>query len=109
MMSKEHKNKLQIIDKQTLEVVKEIEAPPGQTLAHVEFTKDGRYALASLWEMDGALVVIDMNTLMKSAIETVNSYKEGTSRNAAAQEIFGGAVAYNDSIAKNHGVLLVGV
>jgi uncharacterized FlaG/YvyC family protein len=63
MMSKEHKNKLQIIDKQTLEVVKEIEAPAGQTLAHVEFTKDGRYALASLWEMDGALVVIDMNTL----------------------------------------------
>ncbi|MBI2307883.1 MAG: c-type cytochrome [Rhodocyclales bacterium] len=63
MMSKEHKNKLQIIDKQTLAVVKEIEAPAGQTLAHVEFTKDGRYALASLWEMDGALLVIDMQTL----------------------------------------------
>jgi mono/diheme cytochrome c family protein/DNA-binding beta-propeller fold protein YncE len=63
MMSKEHKNKLQIIDKQTLEVVKEIEGPAGETLAHVEFTKDGRYALASLWEMDGALVVIDMQTL----------------------------------------------
>ena len=37
--------------------------PEGQTLAHVEFTKDRRYALASLWEMDGALVVIDMQTL----------------------------------------------
>lgn len=63
MMSKEHKNKLQVIDKETLEVVKEIEAPQGQTLAHVEFTKDGRYALASLWEMDGAIVVIDAKTL----------------------------------------------
>ncbi len=63
MMSKEHKNALQVIDKQTLEVVKEIKAPPGQTLAHVEFTKDGRYALASLWELDGALVVIDVKTL----------------------------------------------
>jgi hypothetical protein len=39
-----------------------------------------------------------MNTLMKSAIETVNSYKEGTSRNAAAQEIFGGAVAGNSKL-----------
>ncbi|EXI85588.1 MAG: hypothetical protein AW11_03416 [Candidatus Accumulibacter regalis] len=42
--------------------------------------------------------LIDMNTLMKSAIETVNSYKEGTSRNAAAQEIFGGAVAGNSKL-----------
>jgi hypothetical protein len=63
MMSKEYKNHLQVIDKQTLEVVHEFKAKPGQTLAHVEFTRDGRYALASLWEMDGALVVIDAKTL----------------------------------------------
>jgi uncharacterized FlaG/YvyC family protein len=63
MMSKENKNTLQVIDKQTLEVVAQIKAEPGQTLAHVEFTRDGRYALASLWEMDGALVVIDAQTL----------------------------------------------
>ena len=63
MMSQEHKNTLQVIDKQTLEVVAQIKAEPGQTLAHVEFTRDGRYALASLWEMDGALVVIDAQTL----------------------------------------------
>lgn len=63
MMSKEHRNSLQVIDKQTLEVVHEFKADPGQTLAHVEFTRDGRYALASLWEMDGALVVIDAKTL----------------------------------------------
>lgn len=65
MMSKEGRNVLQLIDKQKLEVVKEFTAPPGQTLAHVEFTKDGRYALASLWEMDGALVIYDMETLQE--------------------------------------------
>ncbi|WP_300453875.1 nitrite reductase [Accumulibacter sp.] len=63
MMSPQHKNTLQVIDKRTLEVVAQIKAEPGQTLAHVEFTRDGRYALASLWEMDGALVVIDARTL----------------------------------------------
>jgi len=63
MMSKENRNVLQVIDKQSLEVVAQISAKPGQTLAHVEFTRDGRYALASLWEMDGALLVIDTETL----------------------------------------------
>jgi len=63
MMSTENKNILQVIDKRTLEVVAQIKAEPGQTLAHVEFTRDGRYALASLWEMDGALLVIDAQTL----------------------------------------------
>ena len=29
---------------------------PGKTAAHVEFTRDGKYALVSIWEMDGALV-----------------------------------------------------
>ena len=62
-MRKENKNLLQVIVKQKLEVVAQIAADPGQTLAHVEFTRDGRYALASLWEMDGALLVIDTETL----------------------------------------------
>lgn len=65
MMSREGRNHLQLIDKESLEVVREFTAPPGQTLAHVEFTRDGRYALASLWEMDGALVVYDMQTLQE--------------------------------------------
>ncbi|HSW24422.1 MAG TPA: cytochrome D1 domain-containing protein, partial [Burkholderiaceae bacterium] len=30
--------------------------------AHIEFTKDGRHALASLWETDGALIVYDAAT-----------------------------------------------
>jgi len=58
-----HKDTLQLIDKQRLEVVAELRPEPGKTLAHVEFTKDGRYALASLWEDDGALIVFDASTL----------------------------------------------
>ncbi|MDT8998040.1 cytochrome D1 domain-containing protein [Paucibacter sp. APW11] len=58
MMSAGAKDTLSIIDKQTLEVVAQVREP-GKTLAHVEFTKDGRHVLASLWEMDGALIVYD--------------------------------------------------
>jgi DNA-binding beta-propeller fold protein YncE/cytochrome c553 len=58
-----HKDSLQVIDKATLEVVKTLTPAPGKTAAHVEFTRDGRYALVSLWEMDGALIVYDAATL----------------------------------------------
>lgn len=63
MMSPEAKHILQVIDKQTLEVVKELTGEPGKTLAHIEFTRDGRYALASLWEDEGAVIVYDARTL----------------------------------------------
>jgi len=63
MMSPAARHILQVIDKQTLEVVKEIEGEPGRTLAHIEFTRDGRYALASLWENDGAVIVYDAQSL----------------------------------------------
>ena len=62
MMSPTAKDTLLVIDKRTLEPVARVRAEPGKTLAHVEFTKDGRYALASLWEMDGALIVYDART-----------------------------------------------
>lgn len=54
---------LQLIDKATLEVAHTVCPSPGKTAAHVEFTRDGKYALVSLWEMDGALVVYDAATL----------------------------------------------
>jgi hypothetical protein len=54
---------MHVIDKQTLEVVKTLRPMPGKTSAHVEFTKDGRYALVSIWDDDGALVVYDAKTL----------------------------------------------
>jgi len=52
-----------LIDKRTLEVVKILRPIPGKTAAHVEFTRDGKYALVSVWEMDGALVIYDAATL----------------------------------------------
>ena len=54
---------MQVIDKQTLEVVKTLRPAPGKTSAHVEFTKDGRYALVSVWDPDGAVVIYDARTL----------------------------------------------
>jgi len=63
MMSPTRRDTLTVIDKDTLEVVAELRPEPGKTLAHIEFTRDGRYALASLWEMDGALIVYDARTL----------------------------------------------
>lgn len=57
------KDTLQIIDKRTLEIVRSLTPAPGKTAAHVEFTRDGRYAVVSIWEMDGALVVYDAATL----------------------------------------------
>ena len=62
MMSPTAKNVLTIIDKRTLAPVASVKGPPGQTLAHIEFTQDGKYALASLWEDDGALIVYDAAT-----------------------------------------------
>ncbi len=91
MMSKEFKDTMQIIDKDKLEIVAELKPEPGKTFAHVEFTKDGKYVLASLWEMDGAIIVYDAATLkevkrlpMKKPVGKYNvwnkiSKSEGTS------------------------------
>jgi hypothetical protein len=46
-----------------LELVKTLQPEPGKTAAHVEFTRDGRYALLSIWDDDGAVVVYDARTL----------------------------------------------
>ena len=62
MMSPSAKDTLLVIDKRTLEPVARVRTDPGRTLAHVEFTRDGRHVLASLWEDDGALVVLDAAT-----------------------------------------------
>jgi DNA-binding beta-propeller fold protein YncE len=58
-----NKEALHVIDKQSLEIVKTLRPAPGKTAAHVEFTRDGRYALVSVWDMDGAIVVYDAVTL----------------------------------------------
>lgn len=90
-MMSSRKDTLQIIDKRTLEVAGEVTPSPGKTAAHVEFTRDGRYALVSVWEMDGAVVVYDAATLkevkrlpMRKPVGKYNVYNkitrsEGTS------------------------------
>ena len=90
-MSKK-KDTIYVIDKQTLEVVKELTPVPGKTAAHVEFTQDGKYALLSIWEDDGMLIVYDAETLtevkrlpMKKPVGKYNvfnktHYSTGTSR-----------------------------
>jgi mono/diheme cytochrome c family protein/DNA-binding beta-propeller fold protein YncE len=58
-----NRDAIHVIDKQTLKIVKTLRPAPGKTAAHVEFTRDGRYALVSIWAMDGAIVVYDAKTL----------------------------------------------
>ncbi len=62
-MNGSRRDTLQVIDKRSLEVVKDISPAPGKTAAHVEFTRDGRYVLASVWDMDGAIVIYDAKVL----------------------------------------------
>ena len=58
-----NRDAMHVIDKQSLEIVKTLRPVPGATVAHVEFTRDGRYALVSVWEDDGAVIVYDAATL----------------------------------------------
>jgi cytochrome c553 len=51
-----------ILDKSSLEIVRTLTPMPGKTAAHVEFDRHGRYALVSVWEKEGALVVYDAAT-----------------------------------------------
>jgi len=82
---------IQIIDKEKLEIVKTLRPEPGHIAQHIEFTRDGKYALVSIPEMDGALVVYDAATFkevkripMKRPLGKYNVYNkitrsEGTS------------------------------
>jgi DNA-binding beta-propeller fold protein YncE len=92
MIGPKGRDTLQVIDKETLEVVARLAPVPGKTLAHIEFDRYGKYALASLWEDDGALIVFDARTLeevkripMRKPVGKYNvfnkiSRSEGTSR-----------------------------
>lgn len=56
------KDAIQIIDTTTLEIVKTLRPRPGRTAAHVEFSRDGRFALVSIMEDQGELIVYDAAT-----------------------------------------------
>ncbi len=78
-----NKDKVHIIDKQTLDIVKTLQPEPGKTAAHLEFTKDGRYTLMSIMEDDGAIIVYDAETFeevkripMKRPVGKYNIYNK---------------------------------
>jgi len=58
-----NKDAVHVIDKRTLEIVKTLRPEPGKTAAHVEFTRDGKYALLSIWDKEGAVIVYDAEKL----------------------------------------------
>jgi len=58
-----NKERVHVIDKSTLEIVKTLSPAKGKTAAHVEFTKDGKYVLLSIWDNDGAVIVYNADTL----------------------------------------------
>ena len=62
-MPADSRHVLQAIDRETLEVAREFLAEPEATLAHVEFSRDGRHVLVSLQRDEGALIVLDSHTL----------------------------------------------
>lgn len=58
------KNAIHLIDKSTLAIAQTLRpVAVGQTAAHVEFDRYGKYALVSIWEMEGAIVVYEVETL----------------------------------------------
>jgi len=54
-----NKEAVHIIDKSTLEIVKTLRPAKGKTAAHVEFDKQGKYVLLSIWDMQGEVIVYD--------------------------------------------------
>lgn len=57
------KDAVHVIDKASLQIVKTLRPEPGKTSGHVEFTRDGKFALLSIWEHEGAVVVYDTESL----------------------------------------------
>ncbi|WP_425434488.1 cytochrome D1 domain-containing protein [Marinobacter pelagius] len=86
-----NKDKVHIIDKQSLEIVKTLQPAPGKVAAHVEFDRHGEKLLLSVWDKDGAVIVYDADTLEEEKRIPMNkpsgkynvwnkiNYEEGTS------------------------------
>ncbi|WP_282610932.1 nitrite reductase [Pelagibius sp. Alg239-R121] len=58
-----NRDAMHVIDKESLEIVKTLRPVPDATVAHVEFDRNGRHALVSVWEQEGAVIVYDAKTL----------------------------------------------
>jgi hypothetical protein len=60
-----NRDAVQVVDKRSLEIVSTLRPEPGKTAAHVEFTRDGKYALLSIRDKEGAVIVFDAATLQQ--------------------------------------------
>ena len=58
-----NRDRVHVIDKDSLEIVRTLIPEPGKTSAHVEFDRDGETLLLSLWERDGAVIAYDADSL----------------------------------------------
>jgi cytochrome c553 len=58
-----NKDLIHVINKESMQVEQVLKPAPGLTTAHVEFTRDGKYALLSVWDEAGAIIVYDAKTL----------------------------------------------
>ena len=86
-----NKDKVHVIDKQSLEIVRTLQPEPGKVAAHVEFDRHGEKLLLSIWDEDGAIIVYDGDTLEelkripmnkpsgKYNVWNKTQYEEGTS------------------------------
>lgn len=86
-----NKDKVHVIDKQTLEIVKTLQPAPGKVAAHVEFDRYGKKLLLSIWDEEGAIIVYNADTLEEEKRIPMNKpsgkynvwnkihYEEGTS------------------------------
>lgn len=59
----EARGTLHLIDKQSLAIVASLNPMPGKPISHIAFDRHGKYALVSIPENDGALIVYDAHTL----------------------------------------------
>lgn len=57
------KDAMHLLDKRSLEIAATLRPMPGKTASHVEFDRYGKYALLSISELDGALIVYDAASL----------------------------------------------
>ena len=57
---------MHILDKKTLEIVKTLKPRPRKTSTHVEFTRDGRHALLSIWDTEGEVIAYDSHSLKET-------------------------------------------
>lgn len=92
--SDKNRDIMQVIDKQTFEVVARLRPSPGKVAAHAEFTRDGKYALVSIWKNNGELVVYDASSLeivkrppMKKPSENITSTTRSPARHEPAIEV----------------------